>query len=254
MKYIKDLWDSGLIDPELMLNDGTKKEEKFYQGKTGSVLVPLFRHVTRHESSVKELFPDATISYGLPPKGPDGASGLNKQGKGGMMTCVTAACKNPDKAVEFVNFMVSEEGNNLLRLGIEGIHYTMNGDEIVFNEEERAKDAFAADGWAHALAWGSFYWPLESGYIPATDPNREQALETVKLATECQVENLIKQKTPVEIENASVAGDVFTQYFTDMLQGKIDIDEGAKKLSEAWRTQGGEKILESVNEVYHAGK
>ena len=111
-----------------------------------------------------------------------------------------------------------------------------------------------ADGWAHALAWGSFYWPLESGYIPATDPNREQALETVKLATECQVENLIKQKTPVEIENASVAGDVFTQYFTDMLQGKIDIDEGAKKLSEAWRTQGGEKILESVNEVYHAGK
>lgn len=254
MKYIKDLWDSGLIDPELMLNDSTKKEEKFYQGKTGSVLVPLFRHVTRHESSVKELFPDAAISYGLPPKGPDGASGLNKQGKGGMMTCVTAACKNPDKAVEFVNFMVSEEGNNLLRLGIEGIHYTMNGDEIVFNEEERAKDAFAADGWAHALAWGSFYWPLESGYIPATDPNREQALETVKLATECQVENLIKQKTPVEIENASVAGDVFTQYFTDMLQGKIDIDEGAKKLSEAWRTQGGEKILESVNEVYHADK
>ena len=68
------------------------------------------------------------------------------------------------------------------------------------------------------------------------------------------MENLIKQKTPVEIENASVAGDVFTQYFTDMLQGKIDIDEGAKKLSEAWRTQGGEKILESVNEVYHAAK
>ena len=50
MQYIKELWDSGVIDPELMLNDSTKKEEKFYQGKSGSMLAPLFRHVSRHES------------------------------------------------------------------------------------------------------------------------------------------------------------------------------------------------------------
>lgn len=33
MTYIKELWDAGAIDPELMLNDMSKKEEKFYQGK-----------------------------------------------------------------------------------------------------------------------------------------------------------------------------------------------------------------------------
>ena len=69
---------------------------------------PLFRHVTRHENSVKELFPDASICYDLSPAGPDGARGLSKQGKSGMMTCITAACKNPDKAAAFVDFMVSE--------------------------------------------------------------------------------------------------------------------------------------------------
>ena len=138
-----------------MLNDQSKKEEKFYQGKSGAMLAPLFRHVTRHENSVKELYPDASISYGLPPEGPSGARGLNKQGKNGMMTCITTACKNQDKAAAFIDFMVSKEGNDLLRLGIEGIHYTKDGDTIIFNEEERAKDAFADDGWAHALAWGS---------------------------------------------------------------------------------------------------
>ena len=250
MQYIKELWDSGVIDLELMLNDNTRKEEKFYQGKVGSMLAPLFRHVGRHESSVQELFPEATITYGLPPAGTDGAMGLNRQGKSGMFTCITTACKNPDKAAEFLDFMVSKEGNNLLRLGIEGIHYTMDGDTVVFNEEERAKDAFSVDGWAHALAWGSFYWPLESGYLPDTEPNRERALETVELASEAQLPNLINQKTAVEIENASVAGDVFTQYFSDMLQGKIDIEEGAVKLSEEWRAQGGQEILDSVTEVY----
>lgn len=252
MEYIKELWDSGVVDPELMLNDTPKKEEKFYQGKSGAMLAPLFRHVSRHENSVRELNPDASIVYGHAPKGADGSYGLSKQGKGGMLTCITAACKNPAKAAEFMNFMVSEEGNELLRLGIEGIHYTKNGDEIVFNEEERAKDAFSPDGWAHALAWGSFYWPLESNYIPDTDPNRERAQETVTIATDSQVKNLINQKTAVEIEKASVVDDIFVQYFNDMLQGKIGIEEGAKKLSEEWRAQGGEEILEAVNEYYHS--
>ena len=46
--------------------------------------------------------------------------------------------------------------------------------------------------------------------------------------------------------------DVFVQYFNDMLQGNISIEEGAQKLSEDWRSQGGEEILEAVNAVYHA--
>ncbi|MBS6203309.1 MAG: extracellular solute-binding protein [Firmicutes bacterium] len=254
MAYIKELWDLKVIDPELMLNDMAKKEEKFYQGKAGSMWAPLFRNISRHENSVKELYPDATLTYGLAPKGPDGSSGMSPQGKGGMMTCITTACKNQEKAAEFVDFMISEEGNNLLRLGIEGIHYTKDGDNIVFNEEERAKDSFASDGWAHALAWGSFYWPLESEYIPVSDPNREKALETVEIASACQVPNLIKQKTPMEIESLSALNDIYIQYFSDMLQGKISIEEGAKKLSESWRSQGGEELLKELNEVYHASK
>lgn len=251
MEYIKGLYDSGVIDPELMLNDSAKKEEKFYQGKVGAMIAAVYRHVTRHENSLRELNPDGAITYGHAPKGADGSYGLSKQGKGGMMTCITAACKNPDKAAAFLDFMVSEEGNNLLRLGIEGIHYTMEGDEIVFNEEERAKDAFSPNGWAHALAWGSFYWPLESNYIPPTDPDRERMQESVVTATDSQVKNLINTRTATEIEKASVVDDVFVQYFNDMLQGKISIEEGAQKLSADWRSQGGEEILEAVNAVYH---
>lgn len=156
MTYIKELWDLKVIDPELMLNDMAKKEEKFYQGKSGSMWAPLFRNISRHEKSVKELYPDATLTYGPAPEGPDGSRGMSPQGKGGMMTCITTACKNQEKAAEFVDFMISEEGNNLLRLGIEGIHYTKDGDSIVFNEEERAKDSFASDGWALALEFFSF--------------------------------------------------------------------------------------------------
>ena len=252
MTYIKDLWDSGVVDSELFLNDNPKKEEKFYQGKVGAMLAPMFRNYNRHVNSLQQVFPEATMVFGLPPKGPDGDFGLNMQGKNGMFTCVTTACKAPDKAAAFIDYMLSEEGNDLLRMGIEGIHYTMDGETVVLNEEERAKDAFADNGWAHPLAWGSFYWPLESDYLAPNEPAKELALESTKLATEAQVPNLIKQKTPLEIKDGQALNDILIQYFSDMLQGKVGIEEGAQKLSESWRSQGGDALLAEVNEVYKA--
>ena len=88
--------------------------------------------------------------------------------------------------------------------------------------------------------------------MPETEPNKERALETVELATEAQVPNLVKQKTPLEIENGSALEDIFIQYFSDMLQGKIGIEEGAAELSQKWRSQGGEEMLAEVQAAYEA--
>ena len=76
--------------------------------------------------------------------------------------------------------------------------------------------------------------------------------ESVALATDSQVKNLVNSRTAAEIEKASVVDDVFVQYFNDMIQGKISIEEGTKKLSEDWRSQGGDEILEAVNAIYQA--
>lgn len=250
MTYIKDLWDAGVIDKEFILNDNPKKEEKFYQGKAGAMIAPLFRHVSRHEDNLKQIFPEASIAYDLPPAGPDGSFGVAAQGKGGMITAVTAACKNQDKAVSFINYMISEEGTNLVRNGIEGVHYTKDGENIVYNEEERLKDGFSENGWAHPIAWGSFFWPLESNYLPETEPNRDRALETVDLGSEALVPNLIMNTFEAEIEYGSACEDVYNQYFSDILQDKISIEDGIKELGQKWRSAGGDKILEEANTVY----
>ncbi|MEG0741106.1 MAG: extracellular solute-binding protein [Clostridia bacterium] len=256
MTYLKELWDVGVIDKEFVLNDQSKMEEKFYQGKVGAVPFPLYRNLTRHETNLKTIFPEASMVYGLPPVGPDGVSfGLNPQGRTGMMTCITAACKEPEKAIAFLDFMVSPEGNDLVRLGIPGVHYTKNADgTITYNMEERTKDSFADNGWAHPLAWGSLYWPLESSYMPETELNRERALETVALATQAQKPALVNRKTSLEIENGSALDDIYNQYFVDILQGKYTVEDGAKRLSEEWRSQGGEELLVELNTVYQASK
>lgn len=255
MKYIKSLYDAGVIDPEFVLNDGGKCEEKLYQGRVGAYPAALYRHIERHTNGMQALTPEAYVAYGLPPVGPDGVSfGLNKQGKSGMITCITSACAEPEKALAFLDLMVSKEGNDLVRLGIEGIHYTMENGQIVYNEEERAKDAFSANGWAHALAWGSLYWALESGYFPSTNPWAEKALETVELASAAQKPALIPQKVSLETEYASDLQDIYDQYFLQMITGDMDIEAGLAQLSAEWRSQGGDELLEQLNEVHHAAK
>lgn len=247
MAYLKKLWDEKLLEPEFMLNDNQMKEQKFYQGKAGMMDASLFRHVNRIESSLKKVNPNGQLGYMAPPAGPDGQRGMSKVPKSGLFTAVTTGAKNPKKAAEFIEFMLSKDGRDLLELGIENVHYTKEGDTIKYNEEERAKDSFASNGWAHPLAWGSVAWPLTNNYLPHTEPQIDRAKDSVKIASQYMVPNLLNVTVPSETEFGGVVNGIYLQYFTNMLIGKIDIESGTAELSKKWRDQGGNKILEEVN-------
>lgn len=91
------------------------------------------------------------------------------QNKAGFYTGVTVDYAAPERAVEFLDFF--DDGKELFRLGIGGVHYSRGANgEIVYNSQERLKDGFSPDGWAHYMAWGALFWPLEQNYIPVTDP------------------------------------------------------------------------------------
>lgn len=249
LEWIKKIYDAGYVDKEFVLNDIKSMEEKFFQGKAGSLNAPLFRHVSRIENSLKELNPDARIEYGSAPEGPHG-HGNSAQGKNGLFTAITTSCAHPEKAAAFINFMISDEGKELVRLGIEGVHYTKDGDKIVYNEEERAKDSFSPNGWAHPLAWGNFFWPLESNYLPETEPNRDRALESIKFATQDQRPNLIKRKTREETEYGKELGDIYESHFMSILNGEVSIEDGLANLSSEWRAAGGDEVIEAAQKAY----
>jgi putative aldouronate transport system substrate-binding protein len=250
LTFAKKMWDEGLIDPEFMLNDRDMMEEKYYQGKAGSMIAAMYRHVSRIENNLKKVDPDAYLVFKGGPKGPDGDFGLNRNNKRGILTSVISASKIPEKAAAYINYIASPEGRDLLTLGIEGIHYTGSGNNIKYNEEERAKDGFAPNGWSHPLAWGFIIWPLEAYYLPLTEPSRDRALESLDVATASQKPNLIQMTTDAEVEYGQIVQEIEQQYFMDMLLGKISIDEGIDELSDKWRDQGGDKILAELNAVY----
>ena len=49
---------------------------------------------------------------------------------------IPTSCAYPDRVLDMVEFLASEDGQNLLFRGIEGLTYTMDGDTVVYNLDE----------------------------------------------------------------------------------------------------------------------
>ncbi|TVY07807.1 extracellular solute-binding protein [Paenibacillus cremeus] len=243
-----------LIDPEFIVYDRPLKEQKFFQSKAGFMDGPLFRHVSRIEGSLQQVIPTGKLGYAPPPAGPDGKQGMATKGKNALFTAVTKKAKNPQKAAQFIDFLLSKEGRDLLQLGIGGVHYTKEGDKINYNEAEREKDGFAASGWSHPIAWGNVTWPIDENYLPQTEPRIDRALDSVKVASKYIMPNLVNKKTNAEIEYGKAVNEVYNQYFVNLLNGKLDVDKGIAELGQKWRQAGGDKILKDINEEFKKSK
>jgi putative aldouronate transport system substrate-binding protein len=253
MKYLAKFWAEGLIDPEFVLNDRQLMEDKWFNGRAGIAYNALFRHVNRFRESLAKVDPKAEIAFGDPPKGPQGARGGQAAPKGGIYTSITSKTKSPEKAAAFLEFMV-KDGRDLLTLGIEGIHYTMQNGKIAYNEAERAKDNFAGGGWSHVIAWGATWWPVDALYLPEVEPNRADALRSVEVASRNQIPSLIPVATASEVEMAGILADVYNQYYMKILTGELSVDAGWKEMSAAWRRQGGDKVLAEAQTLYNKFK
>ncbi|MFD0676606.1 MULTISPECIES: extracellular solute-binding protein [unclassified Paenibacillus] len=245
---LRKWYSEKLIDPEFIVYDRPLKEQKFFQSKAGFMDGPLFRHVSRIEGSLQQVNPAGKLGYAPPPAGPEGKQGMAFKGKNAFYTSVTKQAKNPQKAAQFIDFLLSKEGRDLLQLGIEGVHYTKQGDKINYNEEERAKDGFSPNGWSHPLAWGNVTWPIDENYLPQTEPRIERALDSVNVASKYIVPNLVNKKTGSEIEFGKAVNEVYNQYFVSLLNGKLDVDKGIAELGQKWRQAGGDKILKDAND------
>jgi hypothetical protein len=168
-----------------------------------------------------------------------------------MITAVTKNAKDPKKAAQLIEFVQSKEGMELLTLGLKDVHFKQNGDKIEYVEAERQKDGFAANGWAHWLTWGATTWPLDSNYLPQSEPDREKATESVKIATADLVPNLVGKIADSEVKNSKVLDAIYNEYFAKLVMSDgSNTDALLKELGQKWRSQGGADVLKEVTELY----
>ncbi|MGL4737684.1 MAG: extracellular solute-binding protein [Cellulosilyticaceae bacterium] len=134
MKFYNTLYREGLLDPDAFITKGEDMIEKADKGQylsDGSGW-----YLGNFYSNNREKDPDTMKGYMTLPAeagwyGSDFRSGwVNK------LYFVTSECENPEKAVAFLDFLDSPDGNRLAYSGIQGVHwdYDEAGEPYIFEE------------------------------------------------------------------------------------------------------------------------
>lgn len=140
LKFYNKAYNMGILDPEAF----TMKNDQFWEKcQNGQVLMAYASWQT--ESMNKTLAASGHPDWGfekLPYDGYPYISGITTTdapiGQGiEYATAITKNCKNPEKAMQFIDFCNSEEGERLIYSGVEGEHWEMKDGKAVPTEKMR---------------------------------------------------------------------------------------------------------------------
>ena len=193
---------------------------------------------------------------------------------------IPTSCEYPERVLDLVEFIASNEEQKLIFCGIEGLTYTMDGDDIVFDIEEITninkhygypyQDTCRYVWFTYLFCtsemmlnledndwWDAVTTPYDPTMDWATDDDKEcfqYALDTVQEFVD-DVYVVIPSyygMATLDAEWADVQTKLYeitNRYLAQMVGGQLDIDTGWKQYRAEYEAAGGPGLEEAVNEA-----
>ena len=156
----------------------------------------------------------------------------------GSMIAVSKNSKNPDKAVEFLNLLNTDEYiRNLLNYGIEGTHYeSVNDKQIKLTDK-------ASDYSVGYYTLGNLFITKVLDNEPETKWDEFQEFNDA--AKESAVLGFKFDTSKVTNEIAAI-NNVLEEFKSTIYSGSVDVDEYLNKLNKKLKDQGIDRVIEEM--------
>lgn len=163
LKMFRKLGAEGYLKSDMFIDQRTQMEEKIARGQYFCMLYQW----KDMEDQQKILHENHKERMYLAVEGPKNRRGddpiLTAPGVNGWtMTYVSKKCKEPEKAIKFLTYLMSEEGQRLTSLGIEGVTYEMKDGKAQWKPE--AEELMETDRSAYDKKYGAdnTYWMMQN--------------------------------------------------------------------------------------------
>lgn len=165
LKMFRQLYEEGYLTDDIFLDRRTQMEEKIARGQYFCMLYQ-WKDMEAQQRILYQKDPDMIY---MAVDGPRNANGddpvLTGMGTNGWtVTLVSKNCKYPERAIAFISYLLSDEGQKLTYLGIEGETYEETDGVIRFLPE--AEHLLNSDQQEFSLRYGCYtgaYWMLLDG-------------------------------------------------------------------------------------------
>ena len=163
LKMFRELGEDGYLKEDIFIDKRTQMEEKLAQGRYFCMLYQR-TDMAAQQKILYSRNPDRIYIAVDGPKNSKGedpvlpGAGMN----GWTVTFVSKNCKRPDRAIEFLSYLLSEKGQKITCLGIEGVTYDVTDGEYVLKPE--VKELLNTDRIRYDMLYGAdnAYWMLQN--------------------------------------------------------------------------------------------
>jgi len=244
LTYMNQLYKDGMLPKDFAMLNEQSLQEMFTGGKIGLFVLP-------YPWPSKTIIPTmaeagADVKFMDFPTGVDGKpSYARAYFPVGPSAAIAKGTKDVKAAVEFIEFLLKPETQKITNYGIEGEHYTMEGERMVPTEEGLNiawsvyfKQLADPNEWYNMYGvmaeWAEYYYPVE----------RNAAKEDVDPVF----------FMPPQPELVAIKKDLDTkvdQYYTEFVMGQRSLDQ-FDAFAEEWLKGGGQQVLDGYNELYQS--
>lgn len=235
---LREYYREGLLDPDFLTNSDARKRELFASGEAG---ILFHNEVDLYIDELTERNPDARIAVAPPPAGPNGQGLWAVDGYfSSVMLRSDVAPEKRDATLAFLDFLHSEEGEELFHIGIEDNHFRSTPDGIEPTDEPLLESA------SHAQL--RTLRALERKWAPPWHPHSDKIAQGVEVGREYGVpprfENIV---TEAGSDFEAQLLDLVYASYPQMVTSDRSLDTLWDEFLEQYLASGGRQVIEEMN-------
>lgn len=160
----------------------------------------------------------------------------------GSVMAISAASKNPEKAMEFLNLLNTDEYlRNLVDRGIEDVHYTANEDGTITKTEDAQKYSMPS-------------WALGNVFLTKTyDTDAKDRIEQYEAfnaeAVASPTLGFYADTTNISTEIATIS-NIVQEFKAPLFTGSVDTEKYLGQLNEKLKAAGIDKVMAELQGQY----
>lgn len=180
LNMFRELGTEGYLANDLFVDTRTQMEEKLAHGRYFCMLYQ-YTDMLDQQKELAANHPERVYIAVDGPKNSKGddptlpTTGIN----GWTVTLISKNCKDPERAIAFLDYLISEHGQKMIYLGVEGVTYDMVDGKAVLKPEVKA--LLDSDRVAYDAIYGAddAYWMLQDNIMqlqwkqPASEPVKQ---------------------------------------------------------------------------------
>lgn len=252
LTFMSRAYKEGVLDKDFVTN--TNFNEKYAQGKVGFADMH-YQFSQQTNQQLQTIAPGAKFVELAPPMGKDGMRGTSTPTSGTIKVVLSkdVDAEKRDRILQLFDWWVSPEGEDILKNGIENIHYKKNSSGAYEMTDELKAEGEGRQSllWNWVLRNNSNTFNTYKWSDPTWAKEMEQSIDNAGKYPYKNASDAYLFSSNTYLEKGTALDESFHKTVIEIIAGKKPVESIDEAIKE-WKSSGGDQIIEEVNAAYTA--